>query len=138
MNNLSILLYAAPVMDKVSLFIQICSIILIVISTLWLAFKPTKVLLENDSWFSGSRYSAGTTIHRLEYPFQSCVEENPKLRFLVSGLVLCLLSLLIPESTTVYLIASSEFGEQVVDTPQAQELFDNIFELLQAKLQEAL
>lgn len=56
----------------------------------------------------------------------------------IAGLLSVLLSAFLPSKKTLYAMAAIKFGEQVIETPQAQELGNKVFKLLNQKLDEAL
>ena len=51
---------------------------------------------------------------------------------------IALLAFAIPEQETFYLIAASEMGEQVIQTPEAQETFDRLKQLIDLQLDDLL
>jgi len=44
---------------------------------------------------------------------------------------------LIPDQNTIYLIAGSEAGEYVVNTPEAQEILNDVHKIIKLQLKEA-
>jgi hypothetical protein len=51
-------------------------------------------------------------------------------------LVFLAISFLIPSRETIYLMAGSEFGEVVVNTPEAKEILGDIHEVIRHQLNE--
>jgi len=54
----------------------------------------------------------------------------PTTIFVITGSM----SVLLPDKDTIYLIAGSEIGEQVVKTPEAQQMLTDIREVIQQQL----
>lgn len=56
--------------------------------------------------------------------------------FFCTILTLTVISVLVPSKETIYLIAGSQAGEYVVNTPQAQEILSDIHQIIRLQLQE--
>ena len=56
--------------------------------------------------------------------------------YILSMAILFFVAVLIPSKETIYLIAGSQVGEYVVDTPEAQEILNDIHAVIRAQLEE--
>lgn len=56
--------------------------------------------------------------------------------YFLSLILFCIVSIAIPSKETIYLIAGSEIGEYAVQTPEAQEIMNDIHEVIKAQLQK--
>lgn len=57
-------------------------------------------------------------------------------RWLFVTVMLGLTAAIIPSSETIYMIAASQAGELVVNTPEAQEVANDLYEILKQQLEE--
>lgn len=51
-----------------------------------------------------------------------------KKRFVFLWLFCTIMAIIIPSSTTIYMIAASEMGQRVIENPQAQEMFAALYD----------
>jgi len=103
MNNLSWLIYFAEVVNNFNAFIGIScglAILCILFYMLFSAIEETS-MNPKGKWKKGLRY--------IWIPF------------LFLGI-----SCFIPSGNTIYMLAASEVGEQVIKTPEAKEVFDSL------------
>ena len=115
MNNLSWLIYLASVVPNLSGFI----ITIMIVVSAALSFWALAVAMHNDDY-------------RAEE-----VWEYPKFKvFIPLIFLLGLIASLIPDKQTIYLIAGSEAGEYVVNTPEAQEIMNDIHSIIKLQLKE--
>lgn len=113
MNSLSWLLYAADALPSIAAFAAFAAVLIGIACTI---FSFMLILChegDNPPKFYWGTWAA---------PFVLCA----------------LLSTLIPSQETIYLIAASEIGEQVVETPEAQETFDRLQRLVDQELDRLL
>lgn len=120
MNTLSILIYLAGVLPRVSgilFFIPLIfvTVYLFVRGIEWVNAKESR----DRDWF----------------------KDNPKVynfKFIILCLTVMLFSCIIPSENTFYLIAASEMGETVVANPETIEIFDLLKETVKTKLEEQI
>ena len=115
MNNLSWLIYLASVVPNLSGFIV--TIIIVVISAL--LFWSSVTYMHNCDHIKEEEW---------EYP-------NFKV-FIPLIFLLGLIASLIPDKQAIYLIAGSEAGEHVVNTPEAQEILNDVHKIIKLQLKE--
>lgn len=115
MNNLSWILYFADVADKLGVAATLCVVI-----------------------FGLASLAGGIAVvgSRVDNPKRS--EYHMPLWMLIIPTCILTLSLCVavftPSKDTIYLIAGSEIGETVVKTPEAQQMFSDIREVIQQQL----
>jgi len=56
--------------------------------------------------------------------------------YIITMAILSFVMVLIPSKETIYLIAGSQAGEYVVNTPEAQEILNDIHAVIRAQLRE--
>lgn len=132
MNSLSWLIYAAEVFARVSVTLVFTAIVCCVA-----ALVTAIVARLNMSDLSrDSRYAPNSErdSYATKYDFLESVQNTWPLR-LVKYAVFCLaLSLPIPSSSTVYMIAASEMGEKIATTPEAREMLSDLRQIVSGKL----
>jgi hypothetical protein len=121
MNTISIFLYLADVIGKISFIFVMMGLVLIACSVVW--FISTAIYNENQnySWSKGEKKP---------YP----VKQSTKLVAL--AFLLFTIAGLIPSKDTMYLIAGSEIGETVVSSPEAKEILKDIRDVIGHQLNE--
>lgn len=58
--------------------------------------------------------------------------------YFATAILLILISILIPSKQTIYTIAAVKYGEQVIKTPEAREVGEKVYKILNQKLDEVL
>ena len=124
MNNLSWMLYAADTLPRFAdLLFGFAGLVMLFLVV---------VVITKEVGYAESR--GLHTSHPDYYPEPS----EPPRRFFVKVFSTCiivlLLSALIPSKETVYLIAGSEAGEMVLETPESQEILDDIHKVIKHQL----
>lgn len=128
MNNLSWLIYLAEVLPSVASLVSFISYLLFFSFGVIIAIKALYKLGKTDS------------LHKNHFPDE--YEEGMKINVLEGWqwvfvpIALSLVSVLIPSKETIYLIAGSEVGEVVVNSPEAKEIVDDIREVIKAQLEQ--
>lgn len=118
MNSLSWMIYAAEVFNNLGMFLGLVGFggLLIIILT---------------AGFSGLLGVAGDE-DKLK---QASVRAMRKIWMPVVALAL---SVVIPSSQTIYLIAASEAGATVISNPEMKEVFNDLKTIIKSKLKEQL
>lgn len=116
MNDLSWFLYFADTIPRVSVFAVFITIV----------FGITTIFYSIASWFAKSGDKEAQDF--IEVP----VFRHSILVFVVASAI----SLLTPSKEAMYLIAGSEAGEFVVNTPEAKAILSDIQEVIQLQIQE--
>lgn len=117
MNNLSWLIYAADVSEKVSSAFGLIATFVGVMGGIGIIVLWAAVILEKEP--------KSPAIYATAIWFFIMVVSLP-------------LSLLTPSSKTIYMIAASEAGETIVTSPEAREIFDDLKEVIKLKLKQEL
>ncbi len=118
MNSLSWFLYLADVLPNLGGTFGIIGIVGIVVSLLT---GLLATIAYGDGAIESDAYAA---IRKTCY------------KVLAGSLISILISAFIPSKDTIYLIAGSEAGEYVVNTPEAQAIIDDIHEVIRHQLSE--
>ena len=118
MNTLSWLIYAADVLPSVGTFMGIIGGILLVFLAVWAFFLAGPMASMERQETANDLRSFSLKLVKLMW---------------LPGVVL-MTSFLIPETDTIYMIAASEFGEQVATTPEAQDVFDKLQTIMSIQL----
>lgn len=111
MNGISWLIYGAEVLDSMHhylFFIALLSGVFAVISNMYRFYEA----------------DMSNTKVKLNWP--------PIMAVFLFGFIMVLL----PETKTVYLIASSELGETLITKPETQEIMQDVYDILRGKLGE--
>lgn len=118
MNSLSLVLYFAGIVDGIKLNFGM------------IAFISMLLLIPGGciAYFA-SRFSEYDGYDKTKGP-GLWVIIVPTILFIVTGSI----SILVPDKDTIYLIAGSEIGEQVVKSPEAQEMLQDIREVIKQQL----
>lgn len=120
MNTVSLFVYAADVIGRISVLLILGGLFLITISAIWMIATG----LHNDSLFNRES--------KKPYPVKK-VSWLSALAFLMF-----LLSVLIPSERAMYMIAASQAGEMAIKTPEAQEMFNDLKDVISKKLKQSL
>lgn len=114
MNNLSLMLYFADVAEKIASAFTLMTLIF-----LFASIVGTIIVVSTRIEYYGKPAPMWMVIVPILFLFLS-----------TPGAVL------IPSKNTIYLIAGSEIGEQVVKSPEAQQMFSDIREVIQQQIKE--
>lgn len=117
MNNLSWLIYAADVSEKISNAFGLIAVFIGVIGGVGIVVIWAGVIIEKESK-SPAIYVSAIWIFIMAVSLP--------------------ISLLTPSSKTIYMIAASEAGETIVTSPEAREIFDDLKEVIKLKLKQEL
>jgi len=127
MNNLSLVLYLADVLYT----FRGVTILLLVVTwasyTLWWLWAKTDA---NNPYSWETQDSLDKKKAHRQMGFL------PKNKWLWLSASLIFISILLPNRETFYLIAASEAGEAVVNTPEAKELLLDVREILDIQLEK--
>jgi len=124
MNNLSWLIYLASVLPNIGAFLAFIGFLMSAGLLAWCLITWRY----NDTVNTRNRI-CGYTDEKRKYPnFYVLIPV---------ALFLCIISTLIPDKNTIYLIAGSEVGEYVVNTPEAQEILNDVHKIIKLQLKEA-
>jgi len=116
MNNLTLIIYLADRLPSISNLFVFFGVILIIISTIGVL----AVAIYNDC----NEYD------KKPYPWKRTITLS------LTAIPFLIVANLIPSKDTILLMAGSEIGEQVVKSPEAQELFSDIQEVIKAQLEQ--
>lgn len=116
MNSLSWFLYMADVLPSLSWAVAILSIVVGAVSLLCMAFISDHTTTEERSAGVFRKTMVGMTWA------------------VILSVLLFFVSFLVPSKETIYLIAGSEAGEYVATTPQAQEILNDVHEIIKSQL----
>ena len=119
MNSLSVLIYIASIISGVQALLVVVGLTLV---ALYVIIRLS-IATSNDSAnyiYSGKKVKP--------YP--------PVYQGLALPIILFTLAILIPSKETIYLIAGSEAGEYVVNTPEAKEIMTDIHTIIKGQLKE--
>jgi hypothetical protein len=130
MNPLSWLLYFAEVVPNISIFLFTLGIACTILTVTCFIFYY------NDRDTAGSRYWGDEKRAAAAKSAAAWMKRWPKL--LAFGLLFLFLSDLIPSKQTIYLIAASEVGEEVVKDPRVQSVTNKSFQAIEAFLDEQI
>lgn len=120
MNTLSILIYAGSVVGSIKILL-VAFATLMIFGIIGMAINYANVMDD-----SNPRYSWGD-----EKTYQEAKNGMAKLvKITWIPVVLPFVSALIPNQETIYLIAGSEVGQQVIQTQEAQEVYQSIKDIL--------
>jgi len=122
MNNLSVILYFADVLGNLQEFLGWIFGPLIIISMI--AFTASLAPWETDG-----RNGEDPNKVRLR---------NVCIKTISISFFLLLIAVMIPKSSTMYMIAASETGEELVKNPEAQEILGDVTQIIKKKLKEQL
>ncbi len=128
MNNLSWLLYLADVLPSLA---HVLGGAAIFGSIFMCALVIILILVKSD--FTDSHTKA---YYPEKYEKWKDREPHKLLKVLWLAIPFLIISTLIPSKETIYLIAGSEAGEYVVETPEAQEILDDIHKVIRHQLKE--
>ena len=117
MNNLSWMIYLAGVADQASGVFEALSVFFGIFGLIGLCFFAAFISIEFQRFWTAAVIVSFALI--LEGVF-------------VTG------SILIPSSSTIYMIAASEAGETVVTSPDGKEMLGDLKEIIRRKLKEQL
>lgn len=112
MNGLSWFLYLADTLPKIGEGALLLGVLICMIGGLFLGFWTVEFANEE-------------------------IETPPPWRlYIIIVTILFFAAVLIPSRETIYLIAGSQAGEYVVNTPEAQEILNDIHAVIRAQLSE--
>lgn len=117
MNSLSLVIYLADVIPSLSILVGGILIIITILYGIGLFIGLAQYDVSDDTtiW--------KRVISTLKYMAPVCI-------------LLTLAFVLIPSRQTILLIAGSEFGEEVVTTPEAKELLEGIRQVIKSQLEQ--
>lgn len=124
MNNLSLMIYAAEVVNNIKVPLVITSASMCIGGVI--ATISGNVGWSYYSWTEEEEKETSETLRK------RLGRIGP--RFVFTGLFLAFLTAVVPSSNTIYLIAASEAGETVVSSPEAKEMFNDIKTIIKQKL----
>jgi len=128
MNSLSLMIYAANVVDKVSWLIGSAGFACVIIGVI--ATIMNLVPWTEWTWDSEDKKKKDAALKvRLGVVGK---------RLLCAAFVGLLFASLIPSSRTIYMIAGSEAGEMIVTSPEAKEIFNDLKSIIKSKLKDEL
>lgn len=127
MNSLSWILYFVDVTYQVQGLLIVVMIVGWMIYAIWRAFVG---IWADSSWSSDE---AGVVEKKKK---AQLLPVFPSKWYFVATIVVSLLLTLIPSKETVYMIAASEAGEYVVNTPEAQEMLGDLKSILKMQLRK--
>lgn len=136
MNFVSWLIYIAEVLPNVSDMLFGLFLTALIISGI-VAFTCIVVYQDIKSREDRDYYSDRQKLTLKEGAKNTLKLLKKVINFAVLSFIVVLVSLLIPSSTTIYMIAASEMGEEVIKTPEVSETFSKLNEILQFKIHEA-
>jgi len=113
MNSLSWFLYLADILPRVGLLTALLAILLLGVAFVMPPKGATMFGEGHNGPFEG--------MARLKTPF-------------ILWLCFLVFAFLVPSKDTIYLIAASEAGEMVVNTPEAKEIMSDLKEILNIQL----
>lgn len=124
MNNLSLMIYAAEVVNNIKVPLVITSLSMLIGGAI-------STISGNIGW---SYYSF--TSKEEKETSETLRKRLGKIgpRFVFTGIALAFFTAVVPSSNTIYLIAASEAGETVVSSPEAKEMFNDIKTIIKQKL----
>ena len=129
MNNLSYFLYFAGVSPSLGSVMLTVSTLLTIVWVVLGAYSQQE--------YTVSRYSETETQWQCRYPFDGWSRTGVTHTWLVKlAAVLLFVSVLIPPTETIYLIAGSEAGEMVITSEAGAEMLDNLQKAINSKLSE--
>lgn len=120
MNTVSVFVYAADVIGRVGVLLILSGLFLLAISAIWIIATA----IHNDSVYDKSQ--------KIQYP------NKRVFMFTGSAFLMFFISVLIPSERAMYMIAASEAGEMIVKSPDAQEIFDDLKQVIRGKLKQSL
>lgn len=133
MNTLSILIYLIDIISniRVVLIIMACigSIYLIMC---WINRSVTGAMVFSNDMPSTARPDG--TRDYLSWKMAVERTQNKKAYFIT--LLLVALVCIIPAQKTIYMIAASQMGEVVINTPEAQEIFSGLKDIIKEQIDE--
>jgi len=112
MNGLSWFLYLADTLPKIGEGALLIGVLICIIGGVFLAAWAVAFLSEDTK------------------------APPPWRPYIISMAILFFVAVLIPSKETIYLIAGSQAGEYVVNTPEAQEILNDIHAVIRAQLEE--
>ena len=115
MNDLTWFIYLVELVGRLPVVLGLSGAVLIF---LWFILPPKGLKMFGDDH---------------DYPFMGF--ERVKIAIFV-WLAFATLAFFIPSRETIYLMAGSEFGEVVVNTPEAKEILGDIHEVIRHQLNE--
>ena len=116
MNTLSMMIYAAEVLGNVQIVLGISSVLSAAVIGIYIM----------------------VTAFNAEYDKNLVGMWKKGLGYVWIPVVLAIFAALMPSSSTVYLMASSEVGEQIVTSPENQEIFSDLKKVIKKKLADEL
>lgn len=119
MNTLSWILYGADVAGSLGVFFGSIGAVCLFL------FIPASVIAYLIVWNVGDNVEYGAS--------QQYLRKIAKMLGVI-GLVSVLISTLIPRRETIYMIAASEVGEVVVDSPEAREILTELKKTIMSNL----
>lgn len=119
MNTLSWFLYLTGIVPNILAFIITISVITIIVGTV---IYITTLFYENGTVWGPADSEKRKSFRRKAW------------WSVVSSFLVILVMMFVPSQKTLYMIAASEVGQTVVQTPEAQEILD----LLRAKIKDVL
>lgn len=127
MNNLSWLLYAVDagynIVEVLHFFVIVSAILFVVFNVIRRGWA-----VDEHSW--DSRETRENKKRIREEPW------IPHKKFVAFWIFLVFFLAAVPDKETVYMIAASEAGEYVVNTPEAQEVLIDLKEILEIQLEK--
>lgn len=120
MNSLSWLIYFASIISGFkALFLFLSIVCCIIIIVAWIARVANPEEYNRHIREAATKWTNWRSIY-------------------VYSILFLLACIVIPTSSTMYMIAASELGETVVKSPEAIELFDQLKQLIKQKITEEL
>jgi hypothetical protein len=116
MNMLTLVIYLADVIPNVSKIIGLLTVALTIVTCVW----TVGVAVHNDCQYYKTE--------KAPYP--------PVTKLIVLCTILGLIFAIIPGRQTILLMAGSQFGEQVVTSPEAKQLFSDIQQVIHDQLDQ--
>ena len=116
MNTLSWFFYLASALPSLATFAEKTGVLLLILCLVYIAYYKAK-----DYPFQG--ISSGV----VSFPYKATV----------FALCLFLVSALTPSEKTIYMIAASEMGGEVVQSQEAKELYDDLRSIIKGYLKES-
>lgn len=119
MNSLSWFLYFVDIFGNLQGLIIFASLAFIILFT---------IVLVATEYYNESSYSSRATNTQKPYPSK---------KLLVIPVIMWFVAALIPNQNTMYLILASEVSGKVVTTPEGKKIMQDVYEIVQKKLNEA-
>lgn len=128
MNSLSWLIYAAEVSPRIGTLAVLASVIFAIVGFIGL-------IVGLVHWDRGRNHTDDDWAQLLK--LKALIRSSGR-NLLLASPILMIFGLVLPSSTTIYMVAASEVGERVVTSPETVEAMNDLKAIIKKRLKDVL